>query len=204
MSDDQDGCEWVSFFWYRPTRVVPDQQPLNGCVRVLVCVQNELCVSYSLFCQAVHWCHQSRCWRSLQKLPQSWPAPCRNSQSAQDWTQEQDSARSTAQQQQQQSLNSPLSRTNWVSWYWKKTPNWKKLTHSLPVLTAESKSLIQHTSHAEKIKITTAFYDDVSSFNRPCCKGWLLHAHCIQKLEELSDLDRWLKMVNQLSLCKTN
>jgi len=32
MSDDQDGCEWVSFFWYQPTRVVPDQLPLNGCV----------------------------------------------------------------------------------------------------------------------------------------------------------------------------
>jgi len=26
--------EWVSFFWYRPTRVVPDQRPLNGCVCV--------------------------------------------------------------------------------------------------------------------------------------------------------------------------
>jgi len=36
MSDNQDGCEWVSFFWYRPTRVVPDQRPLNGCVRVCV------------------------------------------------------------------------------------------------------------------------------------------------------------------------
>jgi len=35
MFDDQDGCEWVSFFWYRPTRVVPDQRPLNGCVCVL-------------------------------------------------------------------------------------------------------------------------------------------------------------------------
>jgi len=34
MSDDQDGCEWVSFFWYQPTRVVPDQRPLNGCVCV--------------------------------------------------------------------------------------------------------------------------------------------------------------------------
>ena len=30
MSDDQDGCEWVSFFWYRPPQV--DQRPLNGCV----------------------------------------------------------------------------------------------------------------------------------------------------------------------------
>ena len=32
MSDDLDGCE--SFFWYRPTRVVLDQRPLNGCVCV--------------------------------------------------------------------------------------------------------------------------------------------------------------------------
>ena len=29
---------WVSFFWYRPTRVGPDQRPLNGCVCVCVCV----------------------------------------------------------------------------------------------------------------------------------------------------------------------
>ena len=26
------------FFWYRPTRVVPDEMPLNGCVCVCVCV----------------------------------------------------------------------------------------------------------------------------------------------------------------------
>ena len=26
------------FFWYRPTRVVTDQRPLNGCVCVCVCV----------------------------------------------------------------------------------------------------------------------------------------------------------------------
>ena len=38
MSNDQGGCEWVSFFWYRPTRVVPDQRPWNGCVCVCVCV----------------------------------------------------------------------------------------------------------------------------------------------------------------------
>ena len=31
------GWMWVGecFFWYRPTRVVPDQRPLNGCVCVL-------------------------------------------------------------------------------------------------------------------------------------------------------------------------
>ena len=30
------GWVWVGecFFWYRPTRVVPDKRPLNGCVRV--------------------------------------------------------------------------------------------------------------------------------------------------------------------------
>ena len=26
------------FFWYRPTRVVPDKRPLNGCLCVCVCV----------------------------------------------------------------------------------------------------------------------------------------------------------------------
>ena len=25
------------FFWYQPTRVIPDQRPLNGCVCVCVC-----------------------------------------------------------------------------------------------------------------------------------------------------------------------
>ena len=42
MSDDQDGCEWVSV-WYRPTRVVPDQGPLNSCVYAAMVV-TELCV----------------------------------------------------------------------------------------------------------------------------------------------------------------
>ena len=34
------GWVWVSecFFWYRPTRVVPDQRPLNGYVCVCVCM----------------------------------------------------------------------------------------------------------------------------------------------------------------------
>ena len=41
MSNDQDGCEWVNvFFWYRPTRVVPDKRPLNGCVCVRACVSD--------------------------------------------------------------------------------------------------------------------------------------------------------------------
>jgi len=30
------------FFWYWPTRVVPDQRPLNGCVCVVVVVQFQL------------------------------------------------------------------------------------------------------------------------------------------------------------------
>jgi len=34
MSDDQDGCEQLSFSWYRPTQVVPNQRLLNGCVCV--------------------------------------------------------------------------------------------------------------------------------------------------------------------------
>jgi len=37
MSDGQDVCELVNcFFWYQPTRVVPDRRPLNGCVFVCV------------------------------------------------------------------------------------------------------------------------------------------------------------------------
>ena len=46
------------FFWYRPTQVVPDQRPLNGCVCVCVraCVRvlspgskavKRLCVCFS-------------------------------------------------------------------------------------------------------------------------------------------------------------
>ena len=43
MEEDDKECpiirmgvsEW--FFWYRPTRVVPDKRPLNGCVCVCVC-----------------------------------------------------------------------------------------------------------------------------------------------------------------------
>ena len=38
------GWVWVGecFFWYRPTRVVPDQGPLNGCVCVCVCVKSTM------------------------------------------------------------------------------------------------------------------------------------------------------------------
>jgi len=37
------GWVWVRecFFWYRPTRVVPDQVPLNGCMCVCVCMQQD-------------------------------------------------------------------------------------------------------------------------------------------------------------------
>ena len=45
MVKDIRWSEWVwvgeCFFWYRPTRLVPDQRPLNGCMCVCVCV----CVS---------------------------------------------------------------------------------------------------------------------------------------------------------------
>jgi len=33
------------FFWYRPTRVVPDQRPLNGRCCCYFCVQDVLCKS---------------------------------------------------------------------------------------------------------------------------------------------------------------
>ena len=32
------------FFWYWPTRVVPDKGPLNGCVCVCVCTVAVVCV----------------------------------------------------------------------------------------------------------------------------------------------------------------
>jgi len=50
MFDDQDGCEWVSFFWYQFTWVVPDQRPLNGVVCVCVCLNYLSRQTISLFC----------------------------------------------------------------------------------------------------------------------------------------------------------
>ena len=41
-------CFFECFFWYRPTRVVPDKRPLNGCV----------CVSVILF-----WLSSAAVWR---------------------------------------------------------------------------------------------------------------------------------------------
>jgi len=64
---------WVGecFFWYRPTRVVPDQRPLNGrcCCwfRCLDCIidlvvtvqeETEKCTSSP----SHHWCHQPLYW----------------------------------------------------------------------------------------------------------------------------------------------
>ena len=38
MEEDDKGCPMIRmgecFFWYRPTRVVPDKRQLNGCVCV--------------------------------------------------------------------------------------------------------------------------------------------------------------------------
>jgi len=42
--DNQDGCEWASFFRYRPTWVVPDQWPLNSCVCVCVLIYSQATV----------------------------------------------------------------------------------------------------------------------------------------------------------------
>jgi len=38
------GVSGECFFWYRPTRVVPDKRPLNGCVCVCVCYALANCV----------------------------------------------------------------------------------------------------------------------------------------------------------------
>ena len=34
------------FFWYWPTRVVPDKRPLNGCVCACVCAFACVCALY--------------------------------------------------------------------------------------------------------------------------------------------------------------
>jgi len=41
------GWVWVGecFFWYRPTRVVPDQRPLNSCVCVCVTIDWLSCIA---------------------------------------------------------------------------------------------------------------------------------------------------------------
>ena len=43
------------FFWYQPTRVVPDQRPLNGCMRV--------CVHTPDFCS--HMVKKSSCLKTI-------------------------------------------------------------------------------------------------------------------------------------------
>ena len=49
MSDDQDGCEWVSVSCGTGLpRVVLDQRPLNGCV----CVRVRVCVCVFVRCRA--------------------------------------------------------------------------------------------------------------------------------------------------------
>jgi len=44
------GWVWLGecFFWYRPTRVVPDKRPLNGCVCVCLSVCLSVCVCVCL------------------------------------------------------------------------------------------------------------------------------------------------------------
>jgi len=45
----------VCFFWYRPTRVVPDQGPLNGCVCVCVGMGIPVCFTCrDQFARAFH------------------------------------------------------------------------------------------------------------------------------------------------------
>jgi len=53
IKDDVQWSGWVwvgeCFFWYRPTRVVPDQRPLNGCVCVLYLFMTHCCKSKSSY-----------------------------------------------------------------------------------------------------------------------------------------------------------
>ena len=55
MFDDQDGCEWVSFFWYQFTWVVPDQRPLKVlcvCVSVLIICPGRQSLSFAFLLSA--------------------------------------------------------------------------------------------------------------------------------------------------------
>jgi len=44
------------FFWYWPTRVVPDQRPLNGCCVVVVVDMSVLIDRIQFFCNYVEFC----------------------------------------------------------------------------------------------------------------------------------------------------
>jgi len=56
------------FFWYRPTRVVPDQRPLNGCVCVCVC---GVCVYFTLHTEKRVKQTCTCWWKSLQSWSHS-------------------------------------------------------------------------------------------------------------------------------------
>jgi len=61
------GWVWVGecFFWYRPTRVVPDQRPLNG--RCCCCISNLHTCDYCAY-YALHWHFQSCEWMDCHML----------------------------------------------------------------------------------------------------------------------------------------
>ena len=65
------GWVWVGecFFWYRPTRVVPDQRPLNGCVCVCVCTYSNV----------------TACQKPLLLIPDSFFAKQVNIENKGDW-----------------------------------------------------------------------------------------------------------------------
>jgi len=62
------GWVWAGecFFWYRPTRVVPDKRPLNGCCCCCCwcycCTYVLLC--FTMFCQIT----ETSRWRQLMKI----------------------------------------------------------------------------------------------------------------------------------------
>ena len=63
MEKDDKGCPMMRmgvsecFFLYRPTWVVPDQRPLNGCVCVCVCARAR---ARARVCVASMWTHRIR------------------------------------------------------------------------------------------------------------------------------------------------
>jgi len=83
MEEDDKGCQMIRlgvsgcFFWYRPTRVVPDQRPLNGCVCVCVALFSGVTVCWARFRQRRRFKEDgclSRC--PTITLLSRWRIPC--------------------------------------------------------------------------------------------------------------------------------
>jgi len=61
------GWVWVGecFFWYQPTRVVPNKRPLNGCVCVGVCISSSSTVVWCGGWATRSWRQRRCCWHPV-------------------------------------------------------------------------------------------------------------------------------------------